>query len=129
MIAAAPPLADEKYINLETFKRDGTGVKTPVWAAPLEGTLIVMSAGSGYKIKRLQRDPHARVAGCDFRGNVHGPWLEATGRVIADKEHVKRAHAAMRKKYGFTMLVTDLFAFVAGRIPKRVYLEITVKPA
>ena len=26
-------LGYERYINLETFKRDGQGVKTPVWCA------------------------------------------------------------------------------------------------
>jgi hypothetical protein len=28
-------LADEKYLALTTFKRDGTAVTSPVWAAPL----------------------------------------------------------------------------------------------
>ncbi len=124
----APPLADEAYINLETFKRDGTGVKTPVWAAPLDGKLFVMSAGSAYKVKRLRRDPHARVAPCDVRGNVRGAWLEATGRIVEDPAEVERAHVALRKKYGWQMALGDFFARIAGRIRKRAYLEISVSP-
>ena len=47
-------LADEKYIALTTFKRDGTPVTTPVWAAALDGGKIGFwtSSASG-KAKRL----------------------------------------------------------------------------
>ena len=125
----APPFADEPYISLETFKKDGNGVKTPVWAAPLDGKLVVMSAGDAFKVKRLRRDPHARVAACDMRGKVRGEWLEGTGRVLDDAEHVRRAHAALRQKYGWQMAMGDFFARIAGRIHKRAWLEITVPPA
>lgn len=126
MSATKPPLADEQYINLETFKRDGNGVKTPVWAAPLDGKLVVMTAGDAFKVKRLRRDAHARVAACDFRGGVRGPWLEATGRILEREEDVKRAHAALRSKYGWQMAIGDFFARIAGRINRRAYLEISV---
>jgi len=120
------PLADEQYINLETFKRDGNGVKTPVWAAPLDGKLVVMSAGDAFKVKRLRRDPRVRAAACDVRGNVRGPWLDGTGRVLDDPDHVRRAHGALRAKYGWVMAMTDFFAGVTGRKSKRAYLELTL---
>jgi PPOX class probable F420-dependent enzyme len=124
----APPLADEPYISLETFKKDGNGVKTPVWAAPLDGKLVVMSAGDAFKVKRLRRDPRARVAACDMRGNVRGAWHEGTGRILEAPADVERAHAALRKKYGWQMAMGDFFARIAGRIHKRAWLEITVPP-
>ncbi len=125
MPAAPPPFADEPYINLETFKRDGNGVKTPVWAAPLDGVLVVFSAGNAFKVKRLQRDPRIRVAACDVRGNVRGEWREGTGRVVADAAWITRAHAALRKKYGWMMAMGDFFASLTGRKAKRAYLELT----
>src|ERR1700678_699334 len=129
MNAPKSPLADEPYVNLETFKRDGNGVKTPVWAAPLDGKLVVMSAGNAFKVKRLRRDPRARVAACDIRGNVRGAWLEATGRILEDGEYVRRAHAALRAKYTWQIAVGEFFARLFGRIHKRAYLEIAVKAA
>ena len=125
----APPFADEPYISLETFKKNGNGVKTPVWAAPLDGKLVVMSAGDAFKVKRLRRDPHARVAACDMRGRVRGEWREGSGRILDDAADVTRAHAALRKKYGWQMAMGDFFATIAGRIKKRAYLEITIPPA
>ncbi len=124
-----PPFADEPYISLETFKKDGNGVKTPVWSAPLDGKLVVMSAGDAFKVKRLRRDPHARVAACDMRGKVRGDWREATGRILDALADVERAHAALRTKYGWQMAMGDFFARIAGRINKRAWLEITFPAA
>ncbi len=126
MSAPTPPLADEQYINLETFKKDGTGVKTPVWTAPLDGKLIVYSRDTAYKVKRLRRDPRARVAACDMRGAVRGPWLEATGRILEDPDHIRRAHEALRAKYGLVLKVGDFVARLTGRDKRRTYLELTV---
>ena len=120
------PFANDSYINLETFKRDGTGVKTPVWAAPLDGALVVMSAGAAYKVKRLRRDPRVRVAACDVRGNVRGEWKDGKGVIVEDPAHVERAHAALRKKYGWQMAMGDFFATLTGRIKKRAYLALTL---
>jgi PPOX class probable F420-dependent enzyme len=118
------PFAAEKYVSLETFKRDGTGVKTPVWAAPHEGGLVVFTAGDSFKVKRLRRDPRIRVAACDVRGIVRGEWRDGRGRIM-ERGEIARAHAALRAKYGFMMVMTDFFAGIAGRIPKREYLALT----
>jgi PPOX class probable F420-dependent enzyme len=128
-VSARPPLADETYISLETFKKDGTGVKTPVWAAPLDGTLVVFSAGDAYKVKRLRRDPRVRVAACDVRGNVRGEWQGGTGRIIEDTAHVERALAALRAKYGWQMKVGDFFSGITGRKARRAYLELSFPSA
>jgi PPOX class probable F420-dependent enzyme len=120
------PFAAESYISLETFKRDGIGVKTPVWAAPLGSELVVFSAGNAYKVKRLRRDPRIRVAACDVRGNVRGEWREGKGRLIEDPSEVTRALAALRAKYGWQMAMTDFFATLTGRKAKRAYLALAL---
>src|SRR5262249_23490075 len=122
MSAASAPLGDEQYVSLETFRKDGTGVKTPVWAAALDGRLVVMTDGTSYKVKRLRNNPKVRVAPCDGRGKVRGEWLDGTGRVLADEGHVERAHQALRDKYGFMMAATDFFSRLFGRMRRRAYL-------
>src|SRR5688572_27960560 len=98
--AMATPLDSHRYVSLETFKQDGGGVKTPVWAAPLEGKLVVVTDGTSYKVKRLRKNPRIRAAACDVRCNLKGEWLEGEGRVIEDSEQSKRALAALGQKYG-----------------------------
>ena len=56
------PLDGETYISLETFRKDGSGVKTPVWAAALDGKLVVMTDGTSHKVKRLRSNPAATAA-------------------------------------------------------------------
>ncbi len=37
-----------RYVSLETFRRDGRGVRTPVWAAPRGGKLYVFSEANAW---------------------------------------------------------------------------------
>jgi PPOX class probable F420-dependent enzyme len=120
------PLDHERYINLETFKRDGAGVKTPVWAAPLDGKLVVVTDGTSYKVKRLSRNPRIRAAACDVRGKPRGEWYEGRGKRIEDAGHQQRALAALHRKYGWQIKLLDLFARIGGRFGRRAYLELEV---
>ncbi len=122
----ATPLDSEKYMSLETFRKDGTGVKTPVWMANLDDNLVVFTAGGSFKVKRLRRNPKCRVAACDMRGNVHGLFYEGTCVIVEDEAQIDRMHAALRKKYGLLMAVGDFFAGISGRTAKRKYLEVTL---
>jgi len=121
-----PALGDERYINLETFKKDGNGVKTPVWCVPLDGKIVVYTNGTSYKVKRLQRNPRVRVAPCDVRGNVRGAWVDGECHIIDDAARVERAHRAFIDKYGWQVRMLDLAAWIAGRTKGRAYLEISV---
>ena len=58
------PFAGQRYLNLESYKRDGTPVQTPVWFAEEEGVLYVYTLANAGKVKRIRRDPHIRIAPC-----------------------------------------------------------------
>jgi uncharacterized protein len=120
------PLDAEQYINLETFKKDGTGVKTPVWAAALDGKLVVITNGTSYKVKRLRNNPKLRAAACDARGNVHGPWYEGTATIL-DQDDGLRADAALTKKYGLSYRALGFFQTISGRKKHRTFLEIAIE--
>lgn len=117
-------LASETYVNLETFKRDGTGVKTPVWVAPLDGNMVIFTDGTSYKVKRVRRDGRARVAACDARGGSNGPWSDARCWVVEDPGREARAYEALRSKYGWQMRAIDFFSWLFGRYDRRVVLEV-----
>lgn len=124
----ATPLDQERYISLETFRKDGTGVKTPVWAAPLDGKLVVFTDGTSYKVKRLRNNPKVRVAGCDARGAViKTEWLDGSARIVTDDgAYIERAHRALKDKYGWQLRLLDFFSRLGGRIGRRAYLELTL---
>ncbi len=123
---ATSNLASERYVNLETFKKDGNGVKTPVWAAELDGKIVVFTDGTSFKVKRIRNNPKIRLAPCDVRGNVHGSWVDGEARIIEDAGHVARAHEALKKKYGWQLWLLDTGSRIAGRIGRRAFLELSV---
>ena len=45
---------DQKYINLETYKKDGTSVRTPVWFVIDNDLIYVITRDSTGKVKRLK---------------------------------------------------------------------------
>lgn len=117
-------LDGESYLSLETFRRDGRGVRTPVWFARRGGHLYVFSERDAGKVKRLRNDGRVRVAACNVRGRVHGDWLVARGRIVEDTRTEALAYAALHAKYGWQMRVVDFFSALAGRIHGRAVLEI-----
>jgi uncharacterized protein len=120
------PLDDDAYISLLSYKRDGTGVETPVWAAPLDGKLVVFTLREMYKVKRIRRNPKVRVAKCNLRGRLLGPWYDGRCVLVEDRAHEARAYAALNQKYGWQMRFGTLLRSLFGGLEKRVILEITV---
>jgi PPOX class probable F420-dependent enzyme len=98
-------LANERYISLTTFKRDGTAVSTPVWVVSDDGErLLVWSAASTWKVRRIRRDPHVLVAPATFRGRERGDRVGATARIVPDPG----IDELLRRKYGWQKRALDL---------------------
>ncbi len=116
----------ERYINLATFKRDGSTVATPVWFAEIHGQLYAFSERRAGKIKRLRNSPRARVALCDVRGKLRDEWTEAAAHVVEDPETIDTAFAAIRRKYGWQMRIADVLSTLSGRIKNRAVIRIEV---
>jgi uncharacterized protein len=103
------PFAGQKYLNLESVKRDGTPVQTPVWFAEEHGVLYVYTLANAGKVKRIRRNPHIRIAPCTMRGTVTGPWVEADATIV-DATTAAHGHALLRYKYGWMKRMGDLYS-------------------
>ena len=124
--ASLAALDRESYINLGTYRRNGKVVDTPVWFAAHGGKLYVFSAGDAGKVKRLRVSPRIRIAPCDVRGKLRGEWIPGTGRRVDDPQLVEAAYAALLRKYGLLMRLTNLASRITGRIQHRAILELEV---
>jgi PPOX class probable F420-dependent enzyme len=127
VVRMATELDDARYINLLSYKRDGGAVQTPVWVAPLDGKLVVYTKRDSYKVKRIRRNPEVRVARCDVRGRLLGPWIDATCAIVEDHAQQQRIMDALKRKYGLQVRVLSFFAAIAGRVKNRAYLEVSLK--
>jgi len=123
----AAALDRHRYVSLATFRRSGEVVATAVWFAIVDDKLYVVSAGDAGKVKRLRNDSRARVAPCDVRGNVVGPWNDATARVITDPARIAEVQAALRLKYGWQVRIFNFVSRLTGRAARRAWLEIALR--
>jgi uncharacterized protein len=117
------PFVGQRYLNLESFKRDGTPVQTPVWFVEEEGVLYVYTLANAGKVKRIRRHPRIRIAPCTMRGTVIGPWVEADATIV-DATTAAHGHALLRHKYGWLKRIGDVFSRLLHR--ERVVIAIRV---
>ena len=89
-----------RYISLTTYKRDGSGVATPVWIAGSGGTFRFTTGDTTWKTRRLLNDPTVAVRVCDLRGRVApgATTYAGTGRVQDDPASVRRRGAGDRRE-------------------------------
>lgn len=86
-------LAGKRYLNLETYRSSGKGVRTPVWfaAAPQDSgrpRLYVYTTADSGKVKRIRRASVVKIAPCDARGRVTGGWIAARAEIVGGAEFV-----------------------------------------
>ncbi len=113
--------AGEKYLSIESYRKNGKAVATPVWFAEDGGQLYIYSLADAGKVKRIRNNPRVRVAPCDFRGNPKGEWAEARARIL-DSDEATRGHRLLDRKYGLLKKVGNIFSAILKR--KRVVIAI-----
>ena len=119
------PFTNQKYLNLESVKRDGTPVQTPVWFAEEQGVLYVYTLANAGKVKRIRRNSRIRIAPCTMRGTVIGPWVEADATIV-DATTAAHGHALLRHKYGWMKGIGDLVSLLLHRERVVIAIRFTV---
>jgi PPOX class probable F420-dependent enzyme len=122
-------LADEPFVSLTTFRRNGEGVATPVWVAQDGDALIVLTPEESYKVGRVRADPHVRLVPSTRTGRVKDgrALVDGTAQVVADPDETRRQRDLIRRKYGWQYRVTLIIERLLARREKpRVILRITV---
>ena len=115
-------LNKQQYINIETFRKNGEGVRTPVWFVREGEAVYVYTIADSGKVKRIRREPHVNIAPCKMDGTPVGDWFPALARELPDEETGHRVDKLMDKKYG---LMKKLFSLSGGtKKQKHTVLEI-----
>ena len=90
---------NQKYINLETYRKNNQAVQTPVWFAIEDNMIYVRTDNNSGKIKRARNNPHVRITPSNARGQPKGEWVDGEMR-IANTAESERANQLLRQKYG-----------------------------
>ncbi len=115
-------LADEKYINLETYRKNGRAVRTPVWFVESNDIIYVRTSDDTGKYKRIHNNPSVQIAPCNMHGGVKGNWVKGEARIASEEEKLK-AFKMLEKKYGIIYKMTRIFR--AGKNYVGIVIRIT----
>jgi PPOX class probable F420-dependent enzyme len=113
----------QQYLSLETFRKNGEGVRTPVWFIEVNGEYYFNTESDSGKVKRIRRNPAVRIAPCTMRGDLKGDFIPGIARLLPteEAEKVKKSYA---KKYGLMGLIFDSM----GRSRKTERIFLAIKP-
>ncbi len=98
----------QRVLNLESYKKNGDPVRTPVVFVEADGQLYFQTAGKTWKAKRIMRNPEVRVAPSTYRGEPKGDWIKAKA-IRIDGEETKRIRRSYIQKLG---LVSRMFLLI-----------------
>jgi uncharacterized protein len=87
----------EKVVLLQTRKRDGSWVDTPMNIALSGDRAYFRTPGSASKNKRLRNFPDVRIRPCTWSGRPTGPPMAATARLLVGDESIAASRIIDRK--------------------------------
>lgn len=108
----------EKYISLETYRRNNQPVRTPVWFVVKDDLIYVVTRYKTGKVKRLQKNLQVKFALCTMKGKITSEWVSGTAKILTESQ-TNEAVKWRDKKYGFMAKIAkfvsknkgDFFAF------------------
>ena len=109
------PFLDQKYINLETYKKDGTPIRTPVWFVIDKNLIYVITRDSTGKVKRLGNNQNVRIVPCSFKGEPKNEWVKGAAEKITGEE-ADKVIKLRKKKYGMFARLIGIFTSKKGNI-------------
>lgn len=92
-------IKSKKYISLETYRKNGQPVKSPVWFVIENNLLYVITRSKTGKVKRLKNNLQVKFALCTMKGKITGEWISGTAKILDEKD-TKEAVKMRDKKYG-----------------------------
>ena len=115
----------QQYLNIETFRKNGQGVKTPVWfVQDGEALQVWTQAGSG-KAKRIRNNGTVRVAPTTGSSEPTGEWVDARAETNESPDAINHVEKLMQKKYGVMFYI---FGFVGKMRGGANYTAIKIQP-
>ena len=106
---------DQKYLSLETYKRDNTPVQTPVWFVIENDQIYITTKETTGKVKRLRNNQNARIAICSMKGDVKGDCINVGLQRINEDSDVEKIVKLRKKKYGFSARLISMFTSQKGK--------------
>jgi uncharacterized protein len=116
---------NQDFLNLQTFRKNGESVPTPVWFVQDGKILYIRTIADSGKVKRVHNNPQVEVMPCGSNGKPLGVWVPALARELADAETYAKVADLLSAKYGKQPKIYEANAIARGE--KYTVLEIKLK--
>jgi PPOX class probable F420-dependent enzyme len=108
-------LESEKYISLETYKKNNESIKTPVCFVIKNDLIFIVTGNETGKIKRLKNNQNVKIATCTFKGKIKSEWFEGTAKILTETE-TKEIVKQQDKRYGIMSKIVRFFSKNMGKV-------------
>lgn len=108
-----------KYLSVTSFKRDGTGIATPVWFVSDGERLLAFTDLHSMKVRRMRRNPHVLVAPCRVNGKLRRDPLPARVEVLTATADLERVRTLLTERYKVSYRLVMLFYRLGRRLRGR----------
>ncbi|MCY4071517.1 MAG: PPOX class F420-dependent oxidoreductase [Chloroflexi bacterium] len=111
-------LAQSTYVSIESYRKSGETVRTPVNIMSDEDKLYCWTPGNSGKVKRIRNNETVNLAKCNARGKVEGEWVHAKARVVEDRDEARVLSRRLADKHGLPYMIGmplfRLYCFLRG---------------
>ena len=105
-----------RYLSITSFKRDGTGIATPVWFVSDGSRLFAFTDLHSAKIRRIHRTPRVLVASCWVNGKLRTEPVSAHAEVLTATADLERVQKLLLARYKLSYRVVMLFYRLGRRL-------------
>ena len=105
-----------RYLSVTTFKRDGTGVATPVWFVSDGERLFAFTDLHSAKVRRIRHNPHVLVASCRPGGKLRREQVSAQAEVLTSVADLERVRQLLLARYKMSYRVVMFFYRLGRRL-------------
>ena len=97
----------QQYLNLETFRKSGESMKTPVWFVQDGEILYVSTMANSGKVKRIRNNGQVNMAACKMNGKVAGHGSQRRRARLPIRRYGRKQVNLLDKKYGLMKKLFD----------------------
>jgi uncharacterized protein len=108
-----------RYLSVTSFKRDGTGVATPVWFVSDGRRLFALTDLHSAKVRRIRRNPRVLIASCRADGKLRGEPIPARVEVLTATPDLERVQKLLIERYKLSYRVVMLIYRIGRRLRGR----------
>jgi PPOX class probable F420-dependent enzyme len=105
-----------RYLSVTSFKRDGSGVATPVWFVSDGRRLFALTDVHSAKVRRIRRNPSVLIASCRADGKLRSEPLPARAEVLTDIPDLERVQRLLIERYQISYRLVMLIYKLGRRL-------------